>query len=386
MSRRHHPSVPTPVGSLRQAQLSRRTLLSTAARGGVGLAAFGGIGALLDACGGSSKSSSPAPAAGGSSAGGGSAPASGVSSLGTVDFQLGWVENVGYAGSYIASSRGYYRNHGVDVTIHPGGPSVSGMPLLVAGKRLVAISDPPTVSQAISQGADVKVVGAGYQSNPACIMSLAKNPIRTPADLRGKKIGVGASDNTEWQAFLKVNGIKPSEVTTLPAGFDPSPLTAGVWDGYLAFQNNEPPQFQAKGIATAVLPFGSFGLPSMNEVYTVTGATLKDPAARKKVVAFFAGEIEGWNVMVKNPELGTQLTVDVYGKKLGLDSKGELLAGKVTNAITVSADTKAHGLFYMSPNAIEQTVHTLSLTGVKAGTSMFDTSVLAEAYPLVHTT
>jgi hypothetical protein len=124
-------------------------------------------------------------------------------------------------------------------------------------------------------------------------------------------------------------------------------------------------------------------MPSVNEVYTVTGSTLKDPAARTKLVAFFAGEIEGWNVAITNPQLGTDLAVNVFGKTLGLDPKGELLAAEVTNAITVSADTKAHGLFYLSPAAIAQTVKTLSLTGVKATADMFDTSVLAEAYPLV---
>jgi hypothetical protein len=34
-------------------------------------------------------------------------------------------------------------------------------------------------------------------------MSLASRPIKTPADLIGKKIGVGSADEPEWQAFLK---------------------------------------------------------------------------------------------------------------------------------------------------------------------------------------
>ena len=70
-------------------------------------------------------------------------------------------------------------------------------------------------------------------------MSLAANPITKPADLKGKTIGVGASDDAEWSAFLKVNNIAKSDVNTVPASFDPSPLAAGKWDGYLAFLNNE---------------------------------------------------------------------------------------------------------------------------------------------------
>jgi ABC-type nitrate/sulfonate/bicarbonate transport system substrate-binding protein len=339
------------------------------------VAAAGAFGPFLAACASSSSSSSSAAA----SAATGGAPAS----LGSMSLQLGWIPGAGYSGSFIADSKGYYSGQGVKVTILPGGPSVSGMPLLISNKVQVAFSDPETVSAAIAQGGDVKIIGAGYQINPACIMSLAAKPITTPADLKGKTIGVGASDDAEWAAFLKVNNIDKSELTTVPAGFDTSPLAAGQWDGYLAYLNNEVPQFAAKGIKTAVLRFADYGMPSFNDVYAVTSASLNDATARKQLVAFMAGEIQGWNVALTDPKLGAELVVDVYGKSDGYTLNGELLASEATNAITVSADTKAHGLMYMSPAGIAGTIKTLALTGVTASESMFDTSILAEAYPLV---
>jgi ABC-type nitrate/sulfonate/bicarbonate transport system substrate-binding protein len=353
--------------------LSRRSLL----RGGATVAAAGAFGPFLAACASSSSSSSSAAASAAATTGG--APAS----LGSMSLQLGWIPGAGYSGSFIADSKGYYSGQGVKVTILPGGPSVSGMPLLISNKVQVAFSDPETVSAAIAQGGDVKIIGAGYQINPACIMSLAAKPITTPADLKGKTIGVGASDDAEWAAFLKVNNIDKSELTTVPAGFDTSPLAAGQWDGYLAYLNNEVPQFAAKGIKTAVLRFADYGMPSFNDVYAVTSASLNDATARKQLVAFMAGEIQGWNVALTDPKLGAELVVDVYGKSDGYTLNGELLASEATNAITVSADTKAHGLMYMSPAGIAGTIKTLALTGVTASESMFDTSILAEAYPLV---
>lgn len=355
--------------------LSRRTLL----RGGATVAAAGAFGAFLAAC--SSSSSTPAGSPGSASASG-SASAAGAS-LGSLSLQLGWIAGAGYSGSFIADSNGYYTRHGVKVSILPGGPSVSGMPLLISNKVQVAISDPETVSSAITQGGDVKIIAAGDQINPACIMSLASNPITKPADLKGKKIGVGAADDAEWAAFLKVNNIGKSELTTVPASFDPSPLAAGKWDGYLAFLNNEVPQFQAKGIKTAVLRFADFGMPSFNDVYAVTGSSLSNATTRKQIVAFLAGEIEGWTKAVADPQLGAQLVVDDYGKSNGYTLQGETLASEATNAMSVSSDTKAHGLLYMSEAGIAGTIKTLALTGVKASTDMFDTSVFAEAYPTV---
>jgi ABC-type nitrate/sulfonate/bicarbonate transport system substrate-binding protein len=351
--------------------VSRRTVL----RGGATVAAAGAFSAFLAACGSSSSASS-------SSAKSTTGASSGTTSLGKLSYQLGWIANASYTGSYIADSKGYYSQHGLDVTIVPGGPSVSGMPLLISNKVQVADSDAETVSSAITQGGDVKIVGAGYQVNPACIMSLASTPITTPADLKGKTIGVGASDDPAWYAFLEVNNIGKSELTTVPASFDLTPLIDGKIDGYMAFLNDEVPQLTAKGIKTAVLRFADYGMPSYSDVYAVTGASLNDATTRKQIVAFLAGEIQGWTVALKDPQLGAELTVDVYGKSNGLSLNGETLAAKATNAITVSADTKAHGLFYMSEQGIEGTLKTLSLTGVKASASMFDSSVLGEAYAM----
>jgi len=352
--------------------LSRRTLL----RGGASVAAAGAFSAFLAACS-SSSSSSSAPAAAGSGS------ASAAANLGSLSLQLGWIPGAGYAGSFIADSKGYYTRHGVKVSILPGGPSVSGMPLLISNKVQVAISDPETVNAAIKQGGDVKIIAAGYQVNPACIMSLASKPITTPAGLKGKTIGVGAADDAEWAAFLKVNNIAKTDLTTVPASFDPSPLAAGKWDGYLAFLNNEPPQFAAKGIKTAVLRFADFGMPSYNDVYAVTSASLANATTRKQIVAFLAGEIEGWTTAVSNPALGAQLVVSDYGKSEGYTLAGQTLASEATNTMSVSADTKANGLLHMSAAGIKGTINTLALTGDTASADIFDTSVWTEAHALV---
>jgi ABC-type nitrate/sulfonate/bicarbonate transport system substrate-binding protein len=236
----------------------------------------------------------------------------------------------------------------------------------VSGKALVAISDPAITGEAAAQGASLAVVAAGYQINPECIMSLASSPIKTPADLIGKKIGVGSADEPEWQAFLKVNNIPAGKVDTVAAGFDPSPVASGEWDGYLAFANNEPPEFAAKGIKTQLLLFQDYGLPELNEIYIVTTDTLSNPQQRKKAAAFLAGEIQGWTRAVSDPALAAQITVDKYAAGLGLDYQGEYLAALATNSVTVSAQTKANGVLSFSESQVAQTIETLGRAGVKA--------------------
>ncbi len=378
---RHNPAPARLAAQAAQTDISRRTLLRRAALTAGGLAAAAGLSELIAACGSSSSKPASASASAGATASAGAA--SGNASLGSVALQLGWTKNVAYGGSFLADHLGYYRSHGVDVDILSGGPTVSGIPILVSGKALVAISDPAITSEAAAQGASLAVVAAGYQINPECIMSLASRPIKTPADLIGKKIGVGSADEPEWQAFLKVNNIPASKVDTVPAGFDPSPVASGEWDGYLAFANNEPPEFAAKGIKTQLLLFQDYGLPELNEIYIVTTDTLNNPQQRKKAAAFLAGEIQGWTKAVSDPSLAAQITVDKYATGLGLNYQGEYLAALATNGVTVSPETKANGVLSFNESQVAQTIETLARAGVKASASLFDASLLSDAHALI---
>ena len=60
------------------------------------------------------------------------------------------------------------------------------------------------------------------------IMSLANKPLKTPQDMIGKKIGVQATNESVWDAFLAANSIDPSKIDKVPVQFDPTPLTTGT--------------------------------------------------------------------------------------------------------------------------------------------------------------
>ena len=59
-----------------------------------------------------------------------SAPAASASTmaLAKVSLQLCYLENVQFAGSLLALSKGYYTAQGLDVTVLPGGPNLAPEP------------------------------------------------------------------------------------------------------------------------------------------------------------------------------------------------------------------------------------------------------------------
>jgi len=301
-------------------------------------------------------------------------------SLGKASLQLSWIENVEFDGSYIAATKGYYKDAGLDVTLLSGGPNVAELAVVSSGKALIGLADSVVNATANNQAADLKVIAAGYQKSPYAMMSMAKAPLKTPKDMIGKRIGVPAGDLNGWDAFLKINGIPTDKVHSVPVQFDPSVLPAGEVDGFISYFQEEPSELAAKGYKVYVFLWEDYGFHILTETYAVKASALRNAAQRAQIVAMMTGEIRGYQDAVKNPAYGAKLTVDVYGKSLGLALAEQTNEAKRAIPLIVTADTKKHGLFWMTPQKVQQTIETLKIAGVHASASMFTNEILQEIY------
>jgi ABC-type nitrate/sulfonate/bicarbonate transport system substrate-binding protein len=299
---------------------------------------------------------------------------------GTLDFQLSWVKNVEFAGSYIADTKGYYKKVGFSsANLMSGGPTVQQDAVVQSGKAFACISAPDITSSAINQGADLKIIGAQYQKNPFCVMSLKKSPIKTPQDMIGKKIGVQATNEAVWAAFLKANDIDPSKIDKVPVQFDPTPLAQGTVDGWFSFFTNEPNTLKLKGVPNTYFLLADYKYPLVSETYTVKSDTLKND--RDKLKAFLVAEIMGWQANLKNPVLGATLAAKKYGKDQKLTVKEQTLESKDENTVILTSDTAANGLFTISDELLKENIDTLALANINISQDkLFDMSVLSEVY------
>lgn len=297
-----------------------------------------------------------------------------------VAIQFDYLPNVQFAGSLMALAKGYYKAGGLDVTLLPGGPNLSPEPVVVSGQALVGITHTAEGLQAIANGADLTVIGATFQKSPTCIVSRASAPIRNPKEMIGKTIGVSDTNLPIWNAFLKVNKIPASKVKVNTVQFSPQPLASGQIDGLVGFYTNEPIILDLQGVKTHAFLLNDFGYPIVDDIYIVKTENLKNPAVRREIVAVMTGEAMGWRAGFANPSEAAHLAVDVYGKKLGLNMKQQYLDMKAQAALVTSADTKKHGLFWMTPELLSETIHSLALGGTKASRSSFTNEILAEVY------
>jgi len=352
--------------------IDRRTFLRRGARGVGGVAALGLAGpALLEACS-SSKSSSPATTA--AATGTTAAPGS----LGVLNFIGPWVPDVETGGEYVALSKGFWTQQGFSsVNIVPSGPNAPAQEQVIAtGKGLVAITSLDSTAAAIEKGLPIIVIGTEYQKNPFAIMSPANKPLKTPHDMIGKRIGVQSDNDAVWAAFLKANNINPSSIDKVVVQFDPTPLTQGQVDGWFSFITNEPIELKLKGFNTVTFLLADFNYPEAGNVFICTTDSLK--TARDKVKAAMIGDILGWKEALVDPSEASQLAVQ---KGQGLTMEQELLQAYAQAALIVTPDSKANGLFYLTPSFQAANIKTLALGGTNVTASQtFDMSLLDEIY------
>ncbi|NKX87779.1 ABC transporter substrate-binding protein [Nocardia coubleae] len=342
--------------------IDRRSFLRFSALTG---AAIGGA-SVLAACGGGSATS-------GSTDDG--------SKYGKVAVQLSWIKNIEFAGEYFADSRGYFKEAGfgtVDL-IAGGAASTSVEAGLDTGKVWIGLSAPQTTAPAVLEGLPAKIVGATYQKNPFAIVSAAGKPIKSPAEMKGRKIGVQDTNQLIFSALLAANGIAPGEVTVVPAQFDPTPLANGEVDGWVSYVTNEPITLAAKGFANDHFLFADFGLPLVAETLTVAQSTIDNE--RDKLKAFLTAQIKGWKDAVADPAESARLAVEVYGKDLELSLDEQIKEATAQNDLVVSAATRTDGLLTMSDALIEQNIAALRTAeiDIKAD-QLFDLSILREIY------
>ncbi|ROQ38554.1 ABC-type nitrate/sulfonate/bicarbonate transport system substrate-binding protein [Frondihabitans sp. PhB188] len=337
--------------------------------GTVGLVA--GTTALLAAC--STDSPSSTSSSGGAAAAG---------SLGTIAVQLSWIKNIEFAGEYFATEKGYYTKAGFKgVTLLAGGGQTGAEEALVAGQALVGLSGPSITAPAILKGAPLKIIGTTYQKNPFCLLSLEeKTPIKTVADLKGKKIGVQSGGNqTTFEGFLKANGLTTSDVTLVTTQYDIAPLEAGKYDAHMSYLTNEPLLAEADGFTPVTLGFADNGLPFVAETFTVTQDTIDNK--RDTLKAFLKAEIQGWTDAVKDPEQSAKYAVEKYGKDQDLDQAEQVKEMTAQNSLVLTDDVNSNGLFTMTDELVSETIKSLGDMGTTiTADKLFDLSILKEVY------
>ncbi len=139
--------------------------------------------------------------------------------------------------SWVAKDLKLFEKHGIDVDLVMITGGSRSMAALLGGSTQFATGSATAPLVAGARGADVVVIAASYNKFPAAVV--AKPDIRSPKDLRGRRLGIlnfGGSHDLGMQMAFKEWGMKQNEVNVLIGGDAPTrlaALTAGRIDATL---------------------------------------------------------------------------------------------------------------------------------------------------------
>jgi len=216
---------------------------------------------------------------------------------------LDWFVNPDHGPVIIAQENGYFAEQGLDVTVvAPADPSAP-VKMVAAGQADLAVTYQPQLHLDINGGLPLTRVGTLIATPLNCLLALADGPIKTPADLKGRKIGfsVAGVEEALLTAILGNYGVALSDVEMVNVNFSLSPaVMSGQVDAVIgAYRNFELNQMDIEGIKGRCFYIEEEGVPSYDELIYVANPEKMDA---EKVARFMAATEKATQFIVNNPD------------------------------------------------------------------------------------
>ncbi len=294
-----------------------------------------------------------------------------------VALQLSWLHSVQFGGSYIAQSMGYWRDLGLEVALNPGGPNAPVDPQVVSGRALVGISAADYAAASVAEGAPFRIIAVAMQKNPFAIASLPANPVREPADLPGKRIGMALANTPVLEALCTMNDVDIAAIEIVPTQYDAAPLVSGQVDCLLCWETDLPVAMTIQGVDNLTMLMADHGYSIHSQTYIATDDSIANQ--RADIVALLRGEVMGWNDYLADPKAAAALAVEMF-PDAGLDLATQELQAERQVPLMFSDLTEKHGFGWFTDETVASNIETLALLGRDVTPDLWDRSLLEEAH------
>ena len=224
-----------------------------------------------------------------------------------VTFGTDWLAEAEHGGFYQALALGFYRKHGLDVTIRMGGPGTNSEQLVAAGVTDFQLSSGAFGAlNVVAQDIPVVAVAAYFQKDPQVLIAHPGAGNDTLAAMKGKPIMISAGARSGYWLFLKAQfGFSDTQIR--PYNYSSAPFLADRNAIQQGFVSSEPYQIERlSGQKPVVHLLADAGFANYSTVIMVTR---KQVEARPEIVrAFIEASTEGWySYLYGDPAPGDKL-------------------------------------------------------------------------------
>ncbi|KCV81995.1 ABC transporter substrate-binding protein [Actibacterium atlanticum] len=277
---------------------------------------------------------------------------------------LDWFINPDHGPIIVAQEKGYFADQGLEVEIVPPADPSDPPKLAAAGKADLAVSYQPQLHLQVAEGMPLKRVGTLVATPLNCLLVLEDGPVKTPADLKGGKIGysVAGVEEALLTAILAKYGLVMDDVELVNVNWSLSPsLMSGQVDAVLgAYRNFELNQMDIEGVPGKCFYIEEEGVPTYDELIYVANPELMDKDAVRR--------------FLRATELATQYIVNHP------EESWEIFAGtskELQDELNARAWVDTLPRFALRPEALDEDRYArfetfLNASGLVEGTRMVD--------------
>ena len=292
------------------------------------------------------------------------AAATTVQAADDVKLQLQWVTQAQFAGYYVALDKGFYTAEDLNVTILPGGPDIAPPQVLAGGGADAMLNWMPSALAAREKGLPVVNIAQPFKSSGLMLTCWKDTGIKSPADFKGKTIGVWFYGNEyPFLSWMSQEGISTEGgddgVTVLRQGFNVDPLLQRQADCISTMTYNEFGQVLDAGVSEDELitfKYEDQGVATLEDGIYALEVNLQDPAFADKMVRFVRASMKGWKYAEANPAEAANIVLDNDESGAQTEAHQVRMMGEIAKLTAGSNGT-------LDPADYERTVATLMAGG-----------------------
>lgn len=271
-----------------------------------------------------------------------------TTSLTQVRLPLGYIPDIQFSPLYVAVDKGYFREAGIEITFDYS--METDITALVGANQLqFGVVSGEQVLLARGQGLPIIYVAAWFQKYPVSVVAMADQNIHSPADLRGKTIGLPGLYGANYiglRALLHAGGLSESDVKLDSINYTQvEALATGRDQAVSVYTNNEPVQLRSQGYNLTELRVADYAQLASNGLITNEKTLASNPTLVRSMVRAF---MQGLADTIANPNDAYEIS------KKYIENLGQLDPTLQKQKLATSIELwKADRLGYSDPKSWE---------------------------------
>ena len=241
-----------------------------------------------------------------------------------------------------------------------GGPDIAPAQVIAGGGADVVLDWMPSALASREKGLALVNIAQPFKSSGMMLTCRKDSGIQTPADFKGKTLGVWFYGNEypflSWMSQLGHSTDGGDDgVTVLKQGFNVDPILQGQADCVSTMTYNEYWQIIDAGLTPddlIVFKYEDQGVATLEDGMYVLEENLADPAFADKMVRFVRASMKGWKYAEANPDEAADIVLDNDASGAQTEKHQRRMMGEIAKLTAGSNGT-------LDPADYERTVATL---------------------------